>query len=51
LVRPDFRQPDVIRLGPALLYTAFVDVYDAIERMADVLDGGLSSVSGPPRVT
>jgi kynureninase len=33
LVVPDFRTPDVIRLGPAPLYTRFVDVYDAVERM------------------
>jgi kynureninase len=51
LVHPDFRQPDVVRLGPAPLYTRFVDAYDTIERMAEVLDGGLSPLSGRPRVT
>ena len=34
LVVPDFRTPDVIRLGPAPLYTRFVDVYEAVERMS-----------------
>jgi kynureninase len=39
LVVPDFRTPDVIRLGPAPLYTRFVDVYDAVERMSGVFTG------------
>ncbi len=54
LVIPDFRPPNVIRLGPAPLYTRFVDVYDAVERMAEVLAAGLDPVVGPaarPRVT
>jgi kynureninase len=41
LVVPDFRPPNVVRLGPAPLYTRFVDVYDAVDRMADVLAAGL----------
>jgi kynureninase len=52
LVVPDFRPPDAIRLGPAPLYTRFVDAYDAVERMQAVLAAGLSA--GPderPRVT
>jgi kynureninase len=42
LVIPDFRVPDVIRLGPAPLYTTFAECFDAIERMEAVLTGGLS---------
>jgi kynureninase len=38
LVVPDFRPPNVIRLGPAPIYTRFVDVHDAVTRMADVAD-------------
>ncbi|MGH2805310.1 MAG: kynureninase, partial [Thermoleophilaceae bacterium] len=32
-VIPDFRGPDSIRLGVPPLYTRFVDVYDALERL------------------
>ena len=32
-VTPDFRPPDMIRLGPAPLYTRFVDAWDAFERL------------------
>jgi kynureninase len=42
LVVPDFRVPDSVRLGPAPAYTRFVDVYDAVDRIADVLAGGMS---------
>jgi kynureninase len=52
LVVPDFRPPDVVRLGPAPLYTRFVDGWDAVDRMVDVLAAGLpSGKSGRPRVT
>jgi kynureninase len=51
LVVGDFRPPDVIRLGPAPLYTRFVDVFDAIERMAEVLEGGVEEAGERPRVT
>jgi kynureninase len=53
LVIPDFRPPDAIRLGPAPLYTRFVDVYDAVDRMRGVIESGLADLpSGPPpRVT
>lgn len=36
-VVPDFRYPDNIRFGIAPLYTRFVDVYSAMERMQRVL--------------
>jgi kynureninase len=54
LVVPDFRPPDVMRLGPAPLYTRFVDVYDAVERIGDI--AAAHGASGPsdqprPRVT
>ena len=51
LVIGDFRPPDVIRLGPAPLYTRFVDVFDAVERMAEVLEAGVPDVRRRPRVT
>jgi kynureninase len=39
-VIPDFRPPDTIRLGPAPLYTRFVDVWDACDRLRDLLASG-----------
>lgn len=51
LVVGDFRPPDVIRLGPAPLYTRFVDCYDAIEAMAEVLADGVEDDAAPRRVT
>jgi kynureninase len=52
-VIPDFRGPDSIRLGVPPLYTRFVDVYEALERLADLVErGGHRDVeSGPLRVT
>jgi kynureninase len=40
-VVPDFRGPDCVRLGIAPLYTRFVDVYDAIERLRDLVAQGV----------
>jgi kynureninase len=37
-VTPDFRAPDVIRLGPAPLYTRFVDVWDGCDRLRRLLE-------------
>jgi kynureninase len=51
LVVSDFRPPDVIRLGPAPLYTRHVDCFDAIERMADTLAGGVDDRAPLRRVT
>jgi kynureninase len=39
-VVPDFRAPDVIRLGAAPLYIQFVEVWDAFARLRDIMDGG-----------
>ena len=39
-VVPDYREPDRVRLGPAPLYTRFVDVWDAMDRFRDVLAEG-----------
>jgi kynureninase len=36
-VLPDFREPDNIRLGLAPLYTSFVDVWDAVDRLRQVV--------------
>ena len=38
LVIGDFRPPDVLRLAPVPLSTRFVDVWDAVERLAELLD-------------
>ena len=51
LVIPDFRPPDVIRLGPAALYTRYVDCFDAVERMAETLEAGLPDDAPIRRVT
>ena len=39
-VVPDFRTPDRIRLGPAPIATRFVDVYDAMARLRDLVAAG-----------
>jgi kynureninase len=39
-VVPDFRTPDRLRLGPAPLYTRYVDVWDAMDRLRTVLADG-----------
>ena len=39
-VIPDFRAPDSIRFGLAPLYTRFVDVWDAIDRLAGIVESG-----------
>jgi kynureninase len=39
-VVPDFRTPDRVRLGPAPLYTRFVDVWDAMDRFRTLLAHG-----------
>ncbi len=36
----DFRAPDVLRFGFTPLYTRFVDVFDAVEHLREVLESG-----------
>lgn len=36
----DFRAPDVLRMGFAPLYVGFVDVWRAVDALADVVEGG-----------
>lgn len=38
----DFRPPDLCRFGLAPLYTGFVDVWDAVERIAGVVETGVN---------
>lgn len=40
-VLPDFRAPDNLRLGIAPLYTRFVEIYDAVERIERVVQEGI----------
>jgi kynureninase len=37
----DFRPPDMCRFGLAPLYTRFVDLWDAVDRIVDVVDTGM----------
>lgn len=36
----DFREPDILRFGFAPLYTRFVDAWDAVDRLVELLDSG-----------
>ena len=36
-VIPDFREPDILRIGLAPIYTSFVEVYDAITMLENIL--------------
>ena len=51
-VIPDFREPDLIRLGFAPLYTRFVDVHEALDRLRALVERGDYDASTPrSRVT
>jgi kynureninase len=52
-VIPDFRRPDSIRLGLPPLYTRFVDVWDAVDRLAGLVEEGVHerTPEGAARVT
>ncbi len=49
----DYRTPDRLRLGPAPLYTRFVDGYDAMARLRDLVAAGdhRSYPADPGRIT
>jgi kynureninase len=36
----DYREPEIMRFGFTPLYTRFVDVWDAVDVLADILDNG-----------
>jgi kynureninase len=40
-VIPDFRAPDTLRLGVSALYTTFVQIHTAVQRIAQVVTGGV----------
>jgi kynureninase len=53
-VIPDFRAPDVVRLGLAPLTTSFIDVHTAVQRLCLVIDLGFAehiAAGGRPSVT
>jgi kynureninase len=46
----DYRVPDRLRIGPAPLYTRFVDVWDAMDRLRHLLDSrGYEQLPEQPR--
>ena len=36
----DYREPHVLRFGFTPLYTRYVDAWDAVETLRDILDSG-----------
>jgi kynureninase len=52
-VVPDFRGPDTIRLGVTPLYTRYVDVWDALDRLRGLVERGEQRLvdAGRSRVT
>ncbi|MEX2104599.1 MAG: kynureninase, partial [Bacilli bacterium] len=43
-VIPDYRNPNIIRLAPVALYTSFVDCYEAINRLKQIMDQKLYEI-------
>jgi kynureninase len=41
----DFRPPDLCRFGLAPLYTRFIDLWDAVERIAEVVESGTNRLA------
>ncbi|MDP7207968.1 MAG: kynureninase, partial [Candidatus Bathyarchaeota archaeon] len=39
-VIPDFRPPNVIRLAPIPLYTSYLEVWNVVQHLKDVIDNG-----------
>jgi kynureninase len=52
-VIPDYRTPDRLRLGPAPITTRFTDVWDALQRLRQIVDGKTYArfPAEPPGVT
>jgi kynureninase len=52
-VVPDFRPPDLLRLGPAPLSSRFVDVWDGMDRLCHLVSRNLHAAyaDAPRRVT
>ena len=48
-VIPDFREPDIVRLGVAPLYNRYVEMVDAVERMHRVVATGIHETMPPER--
>jgi kynureninase len=43
----DYREPEIMRFGFTPLYTRFVDVWDAVEILRDILDNQLYAADAP----
>jgi kynureninase len=48
-VVPDVRPPDLLRIGPAPIGTSFVEVWDGLERIRDLVERGLHLAVDPAR--